>query len=308
MRDYVIIGDSCCDLTEDLRKRFNIEYVKGHIFLNGEERDGLLEWKDFSSKEFYAMLNKRDHGLTSAPANAYEYAEVYKKFASQGKDIISMSLSTGLSGTYEFSCQGRDLALEEYPEAKIICIDTLRYSVLIGMMLIYASMMREEGKTIDEVASWIEENKNRFHQMGWLDDLTFLAKQGRLSNSSAFLGQLIGIKPIGDIDYNGLTTVLGKAKGEKAGYDAILKYIDATIEEPENNIIFIGYSNRERQALKLMEMVKEKFNPKEVLISQVFPGCGINIGPGLMSAYYIGRPISKDMEFEKNLMKEILGE
>jgi hypothetical protein len=158
--------------------------------------------------------------------------------------------------------------------------------------------LRKEGKTLNEVNEFLEENKNRFHQIGWLDDLSFVAKKGRLSHAKAFMGKLIGIKPLGEFDYNGLTTVIGKAKGEKTAYQALLAYMEETIENPEEQVIVVAHSNRFKQAEYYKQLIKDKFNPKEIFVSDVYPACGINVGPGLMAAYYVGKPISKDLEIK----------
>ena len=174
------------------------------------------------------------------------------------------------------------------------------------LLVLKAHEMYRAGKSIEEVASWLEENKNRFHQAGWLDDLSFVAKKGRITHAKAFFGTLAGIKPIGEFDYNGLTTVIGKAKGAKAAYAALLNYIENTIENPSEQIIFIAQTSRFPQAEKYKELIEERFHPKAIFINDVFPSCGINIGPGLMAAYYIGKPISKDLGEERAIIEKAL--
>jgi DegV family protein with EDD domain len=181
----------------------------------------------------------------------------------------------------------------------------LRFGSAIGLMTVYASNLRKEGKTCEQVSEYLNENKNRFHQACWLDDLSFVAKKGRLSHAKAFMGTLVGIKPIGEFDKSGLTTIIGKAKGEKNAFSTLIKYIESTIENPEDQVIFIAQSNRLAQAEKYKEMIQEKFNPKAIYINDTFPANGINIGPGLMAAYYLGKPISEDLQEEKQLFVEI---
>ena len=201
-----------------------------------------------------------------------------------------------------------DLILAKYPDAKIKLIDSLRFGPGFGLMLVHASMLRSEGKSFEEAADYLETNKNRYHQAGWLDDLSFVAKKGRITHPKAFFGQLAGIKPIGEFDAGGLTTVLGKAKGAKAAYSVLMKYIEATIEDPEDQYIFIAQTSRYPQAQAYKKMIEEKFNPKAVYIIDVFPFCGINIGPGLMAAYYVGKPISGDLSAERALIEQFVAE
>lgn len=307
MKKFVILPDVTCDLSEELRKKFDIEYVKGHIvFPDQVEREGVLEWKYCTREEFYKDLKKNPNAYSTSPANIDEFKEAFVKYIKEGYDVLALTISSALSGTYNFALKAKELALEEYPDAKIVCIDSQRYSNGFGLIAIYASLLRSEGKSIDEVAKIIEEKKNCFHEMGWLDDLSFVAKKGRLSNSKAFFGTLIGIKPLGEFNHQGLTTVLGKAKGEKKAYQAIMNYIEKTIENPSEQIILIAQTNHMKQALEFKEMLENKFKPKEVIINDVFPSCGINVGPGLMAAFYMGKPISEDLKAETDIMNEVL--
>jgi DegV family protein with EDD domain len=224
----------------------------------------------------------------------------------EGYGVLSMTISSGMSGTYNFAVKAKEMIMENYENAHIECIDSLRFGPGYGLMAIYASILRSEGKTLAEVKEFLETNKNRFHQMGWLDDLSFVAKKGRLSHAKAFMGKLIGIKPLGEFDYNGLTTVIAKAKGEKTAYQAMLSYIEQTIEKPEEQIIIVAHTNRRAQAEQYKRLLQEKFNPKAIYVNDVYPACGINVGPGLMAAYYIGKPISQGLEEEKKLISSIL--
>ena len=308
MRDYVILADTSSDLSKEVRERFGIEYIRSHVVMpDVSEAVGDLSWNVMPKEEFYASLRKKGTVYATSPANVEEYAARFREIIASGKDVLSISLSSALSGTYEFANEAARMVSEEHPDAKIIAIDSLRYSGLLGLLIIHAAQLRAEGKTIDETAAWIEQNKNRFHQMGWMDDLKFLAAKGRLTNSKAFFGQLIGVKPVGENDATGLTTVLGKAKGEKNAYEAILGYIAETSEKPEEQIIFICNSCREKQAEAFRAMVEERFHPKEIIMQELFLPNGINMGPGLMTAYYVGKPISEGLKEETALMTRLLG-
>lgn len=314
-KNFVILPDITCDLNKELQEKFDIEVIKGHVkYPNGKEENSMLDWAECSfltehtAEEFYSELKKDPAGFTTAPANAYEYYNAFEKYVQKGQAILSMSLSSGMSGTYNFTLQARDMILEKYPQAVIRCFDSMRFGPGFGLMAIWASLLRQEGKTIDETLQFLEENKNRFHQMGWLDDLSFVAKKGRISQPKAFFGKLIGVKPLGEFSPAGLTTVVGKAKGEKSAYKAIINYIDQTIENPTEQIIIIANTSRKPQAETLCAMIEEKFHPKAIYVSDVYPACGVNIGPGLMAAYYIGTPISDDLSQEKEMIEKILAE
>lgn len=313
MEKFVILLDVTCDLNDEIRKKYNIEIVLGHVhYPNGVEENSMLNWKDCSflkehtGEEFYDALSKNPNGFTTAPPNIQEFYNAFEKYVKDGYGILSMSISSGLSGTYNFTLKAKEMILENYPDAKIECFDTLRFGPGYGLMAIYASILREEGKTLIEIKDVLEKNKNRFHQMGWLDDLSFVAKKGRISHAKAFMGKLIGIKPLGEFDYNGLTTIVAKAKGEKTAYKAMLAYMEKTIEKPEEQVIIIAHTNRRAQAERYKQFIQEKFNPKAIYINDVYPACGINIGPGLMAAYYVGKVLSNGLEEEKQMISSII--
>lgn len=307
MKEFTIIADGTCDLGVDLQKEYDIRVQMGYITTpDGKEMVAPISWDEFTRDDFYKGLKANPSGYSTAPCNVAGFEAAFNEEIEKGKDVLCMTISSGLSGCYDFACQGRDLALEKHPDAKIICIDSLRFGPGFGLIAIEASNLRKQGKSLQEVADYVEANKNRFHQAGWLDDLSFVAKKGRLTHAKAFFGTLAGVKPIGEFDYNGLTTIIGKAKGAKSAYAALLQYMEQTIENPEEQIIFIAQTNRYEQAVEYKKLIEEKFKPKAVIIKDVFPSCGINVGPGLMAAYYYGKHISQGLEEERAIMENIL--
>lgn len=307
MKKYLIITDGTSDLNEELQQEFDIKTILGHIHMpDNTDIPQFLSWKDFSREDFYAKLKKNPNGYSTAPPNPDEFAAEFSKYAEQGYDMLVLLMSSTMSGTYNFALKGREQTLAEHPDTKINIIDSLRFGPGYGLMAVKASLLRAEGKTLDEVTAFLEDNKCRYHQAGWLDDLSFVAKKGRLNHAAAFMGTIVGIKPIGEFDYNGMTTVLGKAKGAKKAYSVLLKYIQATIEDPAEQIIFIAHTSRMPQAEQYKKMIEEQIKPKEVRIIDVFPASGINVGPGLMAAYYMGKPISEDLSEERALVDKFL--
>ena len=307
MKKYLIITDGTSELSEQLQQEFDIKTIPGHIHMpDNTDITQFFSWKDITRDEFYAKLKKDPNGYSTAPPNPDEFAAAFSEYAKQGYDMLLLVMSSSMSGTYNFACKGREQTLKDYPDTKINIIDSLRFGPGYGLMAVKASLLRAEGKTLDEVTTYLEENKCRYHQAGWLDDLSFVAKKGRLNHAAAFMGTIVGIKPIGEFDYNGMTTVLGKAKGAKKAYSVLIKYIENTIENPQDQIIFIGHTSRMPQAQQYKKLIEEQIKPKEVRIVDVFPGSGINIGPGLMAAYYMGKPISEDLAEEKELVNKFL--
>ena len=308
MSDFVIIPDTSCDLTRPLRERFDIQdYLGGLIYFpDGHCEVCDLDWERYDPKTFYeSMSDKKTIYKTASPPTG-DTLKIFEKNLKAGKDILCITLSSALSGTYQACELVKSELLAKYPERKIICVDSMRYSTALSLLVIMATMKRQEGASLEETAKYIEENKHRVHQMGPMDDLFFLCKTGRISNFKAFFGTLIGINPMADFNRKGLSEVLGKFKGKKAAFDAVIKYMRGTIENPEEQIMFVAHSNRPAAAELLRDMIVKEFNPKEVIINDVGMSCGASIGPGLCAAFYLGREISEDMEYEKDLMNKIL--
>ncbi len=308
MSNFVIIPDTSSDFTKELRERFDIpDYVSGVVnFPDGHTEPADLDWERHNPKDFYESMKDKKTLYTTATPPMGNVLEVFERQLMLGNDILSVSLSSGLSGAYNICKTAASELLERYPERKIICVDSMRYSTAIGVLLILASKKRAEGATLEETAACIEANKHRVHQIGPMDDLFFLTKTGRISNFKAFFGTLVGVNPMADFNRKGLAEVLGKFKGKTAAFNATLEYVKATIEDAENQIVFVAHSNREQQAELLAERVRNEIKPKEVIINNVGMACGCSIGPGLCGVYYLGSEITEGMEKERAIINSLL--
>lgn len=308
MADFVIIPDVACDLTRDLRERFGVrDYVTGMIYFpDGHSEFVDLDWERHNPKDFYESMSGRKVLYKTATAPAGEIIRVFEKYLSQGMDILGITLSSALSGTLQaFQLAAKELQ-EKYPERKIVCLDSMRYSTALSLLVIMACEKQRSGATLEETIEYVEKVKHHIHQMGPMDDLFFLVKTGRISNFKAFFGTLVGINPMADFNRHGLAQVLGKFKGKKNAFDAVIQYMHGTIEDPENQIIFVAHSNRDAAAELLAQRIREEFNPKEVIINHVGMSCGSSIGPGLCAAFYYGKEISEGMVTETALMNSIM--
>lgn len=309
MTNFEIISDSGFDMNHELRQRFGVcdDYVRGNIvFPDGHSEPADCDWKNIRPDEYFSMMADKKKMFHTSTRSIEEMTAVLEKHLKLGSDILVISLSSGLSGTYRLFVTCQQELLKKYPKRKIIVIDSLRYSTSLALLCIYAGKLKQEGKSIEETAKWIEEHKNCIHQMGPLDDLFFLKRAGRISFAKAFFGSMVGVKPLGDFNEKGTSSVLGKAKGQNNAFRASIEYIKHTIVEPEKQIIMIAHSYREEAAKKFMEMIKENIKCKGVILTVVGESCGANIGPGLIAAFYLGYTISKDNVDEKKVLEEVL--
>lgn len=308
MKKYVILADVACDLSQELRLEFGVaECIEGHVTLNdGRDIPARLNWEAISREDFYKALSDKQNKIMSAPANVEEYCRIFRKYVQQGYAVLSMSLSSKISGTYAFACMAADQVRETEPGAEIYCLDSFRMSTAFGLLVVYAHVLQREGKSFEEVIAWLEENKRRVHQMGPIDDLMFIARRGRITMGKAIMGSFAGIKPMGDCNADGYVTVIAKAKGIKKAMDMTVRYVQQTARDLENQYVIISHSNREEYAMALKEMLETRLKPKKVFVSDVFCLCGTNIGPGMVGVYYMGDEVSPELAAEKEIMNAIL--
>lgn len=309
MDKYIILPDITCDLSSEMRRRFGlIDYVRGWVHINDNALQTTLDWEGISRREFYRTLESKKNTVSSAAASPEEYYQIFRRYAEEGYDIISMSISSKISATYQIASAAAARVAAEYKGRRIYAFDSLRMSGSFGLLVAYALQLQQAGKSFDEVISWLEENKHRVHQMGPIDDLTFIARRGKISKGKAFMGNLAGVKPMGDSNTDGYVTVLAKVKGIKKALEATAVYVTRMATDIEEQYVFIMHSDREGHANELKTMLEGKIKCREVLVGDVFAGCGTNIGPGMISVYFLGKPVSEECVEEKAVLTEIVAE
>lgn len=308
-KKFVILADCTCDLNADIRATIGMEdYVPGHVhFDDGRDFPTTLDWSNISRDEFYKVLSSKNRKVTTAPPSQEEYYDKFKYYVQQGYAILSMSLSSALSSTHSFACTSAERVRAEFPEAEIYCLDSFRMSGAFGLLVIHAHLLKNQGKSYEEIIAWLEENKYCIHQMGPIDDLIFVARRGRLTMGKAIMGSFAGVKPMGDCNATGYTTVLHKAKGIKSALDITVKYVKEMAIEPEKQTLLIAHSNREAYAELLRQQVEEQIKPAQLYVTDVYSGCGTNMGPGMIGIYFLGGKITEEMEAEKEAFKKITG-
>lgn len=308
MNPYIILTDVTCDLSPAIREQFGItDYVHGHVSISdGRELVTTLDWSNISREDFYTCLGDRRMQVSTAPASPEEYYEHFKKYAEAGTDIISISISSKISSTYNVAVGAAERVRAEYPERRIICVDSLRMSGSMGILVCYAHELQREGKPLDEVAKWLEANRLRVHQMGPIDDLIFVARRGRISMGKAIMGSFAGVKPMGDCNRDGYVTVLTKAKGMKKALNATVAYIREVAADVQDQYLLVVHSNREEYAMTLKEKLEKELAPKQVLVSDSYSASGTNIGPGMVGVYFLGDEVSEELAREREIMTRVM--
>ena len=311
MKQFAILTDTTAEISSSLQVRFGIDtVVPGHIH-TPEGKDCLSDndwilYKD--SQDFYKQLSSdKKLEFATSPASPEELKQAVRPYFEEGRDAMFLALSSALSGTYDFALMAKKELEAEFPKRKFIVIDTQRYSLAIALLCFKAAEKRDQGASIEETAKYIESIKNTLHEAGPMDDLFFLARKVRVAKGAAFMGTLVGVKPIGDFDREGKTKVFAKAIGLKKAIDASVEYVKRTIVNPKDQIIFIAHTDRLKPATLLKERIEKEIAPKETILVECGPSIGINVGPGLYAAFYFGKEISEGCVEEEAIMKEILG-
>ena len=307
MKKFIIIPDVTCDLCGEIREKFGVtEYIKGYINIDGEELQTTLDWTNITRDKFYKLLGNKKVTISSAVASPDEYYQVFAPYAKEGYDILSISLSSKISVTYNTAMAAAKRIMADFPDCRVECVDSLRMSGSYGLLVMYAMEMQKNGSSIDEISAWLNENRHRVHQMGPIDDMTFIARRGKVTPGKAFMGNLVGIKPMGDSNRDGFVTVLAKVKGISTALDATVAYVEELATDIENQYILISHTDREKYAYDVKARLEAKVKCKEIFISDVYGSCGTNIGPGMISVYFMGDPISEDCEKEKETLNRAI--
>ncbi len=309
MSYFAIISDAACDLTREQQKQFGLDAWIGAEVVYPDGRSVAVDpdWKNITPEAYYGSMVDKKQMYKSSAVGPEVIKEIFREQLEKGNDVLYLSLSSGMSSLFGHATLAAKELKDEYPARKIVVIDTKRYSTAIALPCIYAAELRKQGKTLDETEAWLRANLDRIHQSGWMDDLFFLARAGRLSKGTAIMGSMIGVKPMADFNMDtGMFQVIGKARGVNRAMDAVMKYIAATIEKPEEQIVFVAQSYRKDYAEKLAARIREEIKPKELIINSIGQNCGANIGPGLVAAFYFGKPLSKDLVEEAAILQGIL--
>ena len=280
---YQIITDSCCDLTDAQLKSLQVSCTNLTVMYNGENHTSFSD--PAAVKAFYDEI-RGGVMATTAAANPDDWAQMMKPALEEGKDALVITFSGGMSTTYQSAVIASKDLLEEYPQRKIIVIDSLAAALGQGLLVYHACKKRDEGMGIEELAAWVEENK--FHVAHWVtvDDLSHLKRGGRISATSAIVGSMLNIKPIIHVDNDGHLINTAKVRGRKAAMEYLVKKFTETCTDFDT--VFIGHGDCPEDAAALEALLREAHPIKEVVTGYVGPVIGAHTGPGVLVVFFMG--------------------
>lgn len=284
MRDYVITVNSTVDVPKEWLEERNVPVIPLHYTIDGET---YTDMEGLTSKQFFDKLREGKMSVTSQ-VNPEEAKEAWRPFLEEGKDILHLGFSSALSGTCNSMKIAAEELSEEYPEAKVIAIDTLCACLGEALLLYKVLGLKEAGKTIDEAAQWAEENKLHVCHNVTVDDLNHLHRGGRVSKATAVVGTMVKIKPIIHMDDNGSLQVVGKERGRKKSLHHI---VDMAVERSkgwDNDIIMITHGDCIEDAEYVASLVREKMGVDNILINNIGTVIGSHTGPGVVAVFNMG--------------------
>ena len=291
MNKIALISDSSCNLNSKMQKELGIvDVLPMHITFMGKEYDCNGDWTMVVPKEYYNHMRNGEVGK-SAQINRIQYYDSFKKFLDLGYDILSVSCTSGLSASVKESYKARDELQPLYPNQVIRCVDSANCTFSLAMILMKCHEFIEDGKTVDEIVKWIDENKLYYNEIGTVDKLTWLRMAGRVSASAAFFGGLLSVKPIVVYDEIGHNVAVEKVKGRMNSFKKIVEYLKKYCYSNKNNNIYIAHADCEEDAKMLSEMIQKEFEEKiNFTIEFVEPGVGSSCGPGTLILSFYGNP------------------
>ncbi|MCL2364281.1 MAG: DegV family protein [Defluviitaleaceae bacterium] len=289
MNKFAIISDSVTDLSDAMVKDWNVEIIPFIFTLDNKEYYNHPDWREISVKDYYDAL-RAGKAASTTQVNQFRYMEIWEPHLQAGKDVLYICLSSALSKSYEQSqLAARELS-EKYPDRKIYTIDSKGASVGIGLLAYYATKARDDGKSVDEAAAYVESLVPNLHHWFMVDDLHHLRRGGRISGARAFVGTMLNVKPILHIDNAGKLAPITKARGRTKALELLAKQMTDHNAVPKGQPIFISHSDVPELAEQLKEMITAQHGNTEFFISDIGPVIGAHTGPGTIALIFMGDP------------------
>ena len=286
MRDYVITTDNNSDLPES----YYTEHGVGCTYLSYTMDGQHYSHENFLPvKEFYDRMRKGSMP-TTAQVNPEDARALIEPYLKAEKDVLHIAFSSGLSGSYNSARIAGEELQEEYPDRKIVVIDSLAASLGQGLLVYLAQKKKEEGKTMDEVAQWVMEHRLNMVHTFTVDDLNHLYRGGRVSKTTAVVGGVLNIKPVLHVDDEGKLIPVGKVRGRKKSLLALVDMMEEKLGNYKNSCdtIFISHGDCEQDAQFVVDKIKEKYPIKTVLMNHVGATIGAHSGPGTVALFFAG--------------------
>ena len=285
MKEYVIFTDSSCDLSPEILAEWGVSSVSLTFRFAGEDKE--YASGDMPETDFYQRM--RDGGVAKTSAvNTQCFKDAFEPVLKDGKDVLYIAFSSGLSTTCNSAITAADMLSAEYPDNKVVVVDSLAASAGLGLLLRLALDEKSAGKSIDEVAATLEAIKLRICHWFTVEDLVYLKRGGRVSPTVAFVGNMLGIKPILHVDDEGHLVNVTKVRGRRPSIAAIAdKYTE--LADPSFGKVYISHGDCLADAELLASLIEKKHGVKAEIITYVGSVIGAHSGPGTLALFFVAR-------------------
>ena len=284
MSQYQIITDSGCDLPKDKLNQLGVTLVPLTVNFRGENLDDSV---DDGIKTLYDGFRAGEAATTSA-INPSRWAAAMEPVLQEGKDVLVIAFSSGLSTTYQSAVIAANELQENYPQRQIKVVDSLCASLGQGLLVWYACQKQSQGLSLSDLAVWLEENRMRLCHWFTVDDLMYLKRGGRVSATTALLGTMLNIKPVLHVDNEGHLINVAKTRGRKAAIDALAAKAAQQGLPGRNELMYICHGDCLEDAEYLAKKLKETTEVKEVFIGYTGAVIGSHSGPGTLAVFFLG--------------------
>ena len=283
---FYLLTDAACDLDKEfVDSQENFYVFPMNYSINGKE----YEFTSFDgSSGLIDLYNQMREGAvpTTAQINLNDYLDVFTKLTDEGHEVLYLCFSSGLSGTYQTAVLARSMVMEKNPGARLYVVDTLSAASGQGLLVYFALEQRRKGLDVRALADWVTDNRQ--HLMHWftVDKLDYLYRGGRVSRSAAFMGDMLRIKPVMNVNFEGKLIAQEKVPGRKRSLKVMADRYEATADREHWNHVFIAHGDCEEDAEYLCEKVRE-INPNvEIKRQRVGAIIGSHTGPGIMTLFF----------------------
>ena len=292
MKKIKILTDSCSDLSGELLAKYDLDYGRMNIVYNGEEKIASLTWDEYSPKKLYDIMRNGER-ITTTQVPAQEFVRIFKKYLDEEFDIIYIGCSSKQSGSVNTGTVVAKDLLKDYPDSRITCIDSLNASVGEGLLAVHAAELLAAGKSYDEIVSGIIAVRKHVNQFVTVHSLDALKRAGRVKASSAFLGNLMGVKPIIVSDVNGEQTPVKKVRGRAASLEEIVNLMKDAMENPSEQTVYVAHADCNPEELEMIKsFITQKIDCKEIRMVYIGPIIGASIGPDAIGIWGFGKEVT----------------
>ena len=284
MNEFVIYTDSSSDLPKSLADALGVKLISLEVNMEGD-----LKLNDeIDIKEFYAYLRAK-HGAKTSAINIDRFTEVFEAELKEGRDVLYIAFSSGLSATYMQAVNAAEDLAEKYTDAKVMVVDSLCASLGQGLLVKLAADKKNSGANIEAVAAFVEETKPNLAHWFTVEDLFFLKRGGRVSAATAVVGTMLQIKPVLHVDDDGKLVSVDKARGRQGSLKALFDKMKESAIDPADQTVFISHGDCYDDAKRLADMITAELGVKDILISEIGPVIGAHSGPGTVALFFLGK-------------------